>query len=83
MGRGHGDKCTREDEISREKCDCGKGWIIKYEQECESDWKGDSVKYRTEITCTDKECEKMRMQRANDNNNKVLEYLRQHRDDFK
>lgn len=58
---GHGWHCVSKRVVERKKCDCGKGEIIYYEEEWESDWAGDKTKESVEITCED--CKLKRIKR--------------------
>jgi|LFRM01.1.fsa_nt_gb hypothetical protein len=52
---GHGWKTVSRYEVSRKPCECGKGYIIVYEEEQECDYPPfDRTERDTEYTCPDK-----------------------------
>ena len=55
---GHGWKMKRKREVARKPCKCGQGFIIDYEEEWESDWRGDKIENSTEIECPNKDCKR-------------------------
>lgn len=53
---GHGWKFMEKKEISRKSCKCGQGFVVYYEEEWESDMRGDTIENSTEIECPNKDC---------------------------
>lgn len=53
---GHGWKFMGKKEISRKSCKCGQGFVVYYEEEWESDMRGDTIENSTEIECPNKDC---------------------------
>lgn len=75
---GHGWHCTGTYEISRRKCKCGKGEVIEYKEEWESDWAGDKTEYHTKNTCPDN-CEAP----TEEDNKRMLEELKKLGDEMR
>lgn len=51
MAGGHGSNMNSKHEYSKKSCYCGAGFIVTYEEEWDSDWRGTKSEFSTVNEC--------------------------------